>query len=72
MAVISIRLNKEEEKMVQYLADYFEEEKSTLIKHSLKELYEDLVDKEFINDYEQKEKRKKAKFINAEELRKNL
>ena len=67
MAVISVRLNGEEEKMVEYLSSYYDEEKSTLIKHSLKEMFEDLVDNEVINEFEKSEKKKKPVFINSKE-----
>lgn len=40
MAVISIRLNKEEERILKRLADYFHEDRSTLVKRSLFELQE--------------------------------
>jgi len=39
MAVISVRLNIEEEKIIDYLSSVYDEDKSTLIKHSLKEMY---------------------------------
>jgi predicted transcriptional regulator len=42
MAVISVRLNDEEEKMVSFLSAQFEKDKSSLIKYSLKEMYENL------------------------------
>ena len=63
MAVISVRLNSEEEKMLEYLADYYDEDKSSLIKHSLKDLYEDIVDMKVIEGFESKEKKKKPEFI---------
>jgi len=73
MGIISVRLNLEEEKMMNFLVDYFEEDKSELIKHSLRDLYEDLKDREMIEDFEKREKRgKKMVFINAETLRKRL
>ena len=65
MAVISVRLNGEEEKMVEYLSSYYEEEKSTLIKHSLKEMFEDLVDNEVIKNFEESEMKKKPVFIDS-------
>ena len=45
---------------------YYDEDKSTLIKHSLKEMYEDIVDKKIVEDYELKETKKKPHFINSE------
>ena len=68
MAVISLRLNQNEEKMVDYLSDYYEQDKSSLIKYSLKELYEDIVDKQIINDYETKEGKGKVKFVESGEI----
>ena len=56
MAVISLRLNRDEEEMVNFLSDYYEQDKSSLIKYSLKELYEDITDKQVITEYEAKEK----------------
>ena len=62
MAVISVRLNTEEEKIIDYLSSVYDEDKSTLIKHSLNEMYEDFIDKKIIDDYENMEKKKTPKF----------
>ena len=72
MAVISLRLNENEENMVNFLSDYFQFERSSLIKYSLNELYEDIIDKQVINEYEQKEKKGKTKFVNSDEIIKML
>ena len=72
MAVISVRLNTEEEKIIDYLSSVYDEDKSTLIKHSLKEMYEDIVDKKIIEDYEMKELKKKPRFISSEDIMKEL
>jgi len=56
MAVISLRLNQNEENMVKFLSKYYEQDKSSLIKYSLNELYEDIIDKGIITEYETKEK----------------
>ena len=72
MAVISLRLNKNEEDMVNFLSDYYEQDKSSLIKYSLKELYEDIIDKQIIDEYEAKEKTGKIKFVSADKILKNL
>jgi predicted transcriptional regulator len=72
MAVISVRLNTEEEKIIDYLSSVYDEDKSTLIKHSLKEMYEDIVDKKIIEDYEIKEQKRTPHFISSEEIMKNL
>jgi len=68
MAVISLRLNKNEENMVNFLSDYYEQDKSSLIKYSLKELYEDIIDRRIINQYEAKEKNGEITFIDSNEI----
>ncbi len=72
MAVISIRLNPEEEKMVSFLSNEYEKDKSSLIKYSLKEMYEDYIDKKGIEDFERKEKKGLIKFLSSEEILKSL
>jgi len=68
MAVISLRLNRDEEEMVNFLSDYYEQDKSSLIKYSLKELYEDITDKQVITEYEAREKNGEVKFIDSTEI----
>jgi predicted transcriptional regulator len=68
MAVVSIRLNKKEERVLDYLADYYHEDKSTLFKKSLFELYEDIQDIKLVKKYIKKAKKQKPEFITAEEL----
>jgi predicted transcriptional regulator len=72
MAVISLRLNQKEEKMVNYLSDHYQQDKSSLIKYSLKELYEDIIDKKTIGEYESLEETGKIKFIDSEEIIKKI
>jgi hypothetical protein len=72
MAVISVRLNKEEEKIIDYLSSVYSEDKSTLIKHSLNEMYEDFIDKKIIDTYELSEKKKKPKFVSANDILKEI
>jgi hypothetical protein len=68
MAVISLRLNRSEETMVDFLSDYYEQDKSSLIKYSLKELYEDIIDKKVVTEYETKEKNGEIKFVDSNEI----
>jgi hypothetical protein len=68
MAVISLRLNRNEESMVDFLSNYYEQDKSSLIKYSLKELYEDIIDKQIITEYETKEKNGEVKFVDSNEI----
>jgi hypothetical protein len=72
MAVISVRLNAEEEKMVSFLSSEFEKDKSSLIKFSLKEMYEDFVDNKIIDLYEAKEKKSDSTFLSVEEILKQI
>jgi predicted transcriptional regulator len=72
MAVISLRLNQNEEKMVNYLSDHYQQDKSSLIKYSLKELYEDIIDKKIIGEYENMEENGKIIFIDSEEIIKKI
>jgi hypothetical protein len=72
MAVISVRLNAEEEKMVSFLSNEFEKDKSSLIKLSLKEMYEDFVDNKIIDSYESREKKNKSIFLSAEDILKRI
>ena len=68
MGVISVRFNKDEEKILKKLSDHFHEDKSTLIKKSLVELYENVLDLNKITKFEAKEKRGKATFSSAEDI----
>ena len=71
MGVISVRFNKDEEKILKKLSDHFHEDKSTLIKKSLVELYENVMDLNEIKKFEAKEKRGKVSFSSAEEILKS-
>lgn len=66
MAVLSVRLNKDEEKILAFLADYFHEDKSSLLKKSMYELYEDVQDIKFFEDHIENKENKE--FISAEDL----
>lgn len=71
MGVISVRFNKDEEKILKKLSDHFHEDKSTLIKKSLFELYENVLDLNEINKFEAREKRGKVSFSLPEDILKN-
>ncbi len=72
MGVISVRLNNEEEKIIKFLSEAFDEEKSALIKHSLKDMYEDFVDRKIIEDFDMKSKKKEPKYISSDEILKEI
>lgn len=68
MAIVSVRLNDEEEKILEYLTEYLHEDKSTLLKKSMFELYEDIQDIRFIENYINDAKSSEKKFISGDEL----
>lgn len=68
MGVISVRLNSDEEKILKKLSDHFHEDKSTLIKKSLFDMYENVVDLNEIEKFEAKEKKGKISFSSAEDI----
>lgn len=63
MAVVSVRFNSKEEKILRTLKEYYNCDSSNLIKRSLLELYEEIHDREIIEKFEVKEDASKAKFI---------
>jgi hypothetical protein len=68
VGVISVRFNKDEEKILKKLSDHFHEDNSTLIKKSLFELYENVLDLNEIKKFETKEKKGKVSFSSAEDV----
>jgi hypothetical protein len=65
MAIISLKLNQQETEMVDFLSNYYERDKLSLIKYSLQELYEDIVDRELITHYEKREQEGDISFVSA-------
>ncbi len=72
MAVISIRLNKEEEKTINFLSSEYGQDKSTLVKKAIREMYKDYVDTHCIEEYEAKEKQDKTSFYSADDILSSL
>ncbi len=68
MGVVSVRFNKEEEKIIRKLSDHYHADKSALIKKSLYELYENMEDIDIIKKYEAKEKKGKVVFFTADKI----
>lgn len=54
MGVISVRLNTKEEKVIKKLVDYYDEDRSKLLKRSLFELYENIIDGKEIEKFEKR------------------
>ena len=72
MAVISIRLNESESRILKQLSEYYEEDNSTLVKKSIFELYENLIDLKQIAKFERNEKAGKIKFHSYENIIKQI
>jgi hypothetical protein len=68
MGIVSVRFNSEEERILEELTNYYQEDKSKLLKKLIVEMYEDLIDKNEITKFESREKGKKIKFRSANEI----
>lgn len=68
MAIISVRLSAEEEKMVSFLSRTYNKDKSSLLRYSLKEMYESLVDNGVVDRFEEKEAESAVSFMSAEDI----
>ena len=71
MAVISVRFNSREEKILEILKKHYECDSSSLVKKSLLDLYEEIKDVEIIEQYEVKEKISKSGFVKIEDILNN-
>jgi hypothetical protein len=72
MGVISIRFNQKEERILKELSEFYAEDRSKLVKKSIMELYETLIDCQAIERFEIKEQKGKAHFRSAEEIQEIL
>ncbi len=54
--------------MLAFLEKQFAKDKSSLIKYSLNELYENYIDNKLIEEFEAKEKETGPKFLGAKEI----
>lgn len=72
MGVISVRFNPCEEKVLKKLENYYDEDRSKLLKSSLMEMYENLVDRKEIEEFEIRENDKKIHFYSVEEILKDI
>ena len=61
-------MNKDEEKILRKLSEHFHEDKSALVKKSLFELYENILDLNDIKKFEAKEQKSKVAFFTAEDI----
>mgnify|MGYP001557856289 CR=1 FL=1 len=72
MAVISVRLNKHEEHILNSLSDVLSLDKSSVIKQSLVDRYEEIEDLKTIDVFEKREKSSKTKYYSSDEILKEL
>lgn len=68
MAIVSVRFNDKETKILKILKRYYNCDYSSLLKLSLWDLYEEIKDKEIIEEFEEKEKSSKANFVKIEDI----
>lgn len=68
MAVISVRFNPKEEKILKALKKYFNCDSSNLIKKSLLDLYEEIKDREIIEEFEVRESSSESDFVKVEDI----
>lgn len=68
MAIVTLRLSDDEEKILEMLVRYFDEDKSKILKDALWDKFEDLRDREIIEDYEARSKAGKVEFGSADAL----
>jgi hypothetical protein len=68
MAVISVRFNSKEEKILKTLKNYYNCDSSNLIKKSLLDLYEEIKDREIIEQFEIKDKTSKSEFVKIDDI----
>jgi len=71
VAVISVRFNSREEKILEILKKHYGCDSSSLVKKSLLDLYEEIKDIEIIEQYEVKEKISKSGFVKIEDILNN-
>lgn len=72
MSILSVRLSKKEEQILDSLTAYLNVDKSTIVKKSIQELYEDYMDRIEIEKFEKKEKLSKIEFLSSDDILKSL
>lgn len=72
MTTLTIRLNQEEEKIFNSVANLYGGKLSTAIKQLALEKIEDEYDMQLIKDFEEREERNEVNLISFDELKKEL
>lgn len=68
MALVTLRLNEQEEKILDLLVRHSGQDKSKVLKDALWDMFEDLRDRELIEDYESRSRAGKVEFATADDL----
>ena len=68
MAVVSVRFNTKEEKILKILKKYYHCDSSSLLKKTLWDLYEEIKDKDIVDEFENREKASKTKFVKIDDI----
>ena len=72
MGIITVRLNDKEEKILEHLQEFYDTDKSKILKEAMVEKFEDLRDREVIEGFEKKMDSGLVKFSNADNLLKKI
>ena len=72
MSILSVRLSKKEEQILSSLTSVLNLDRSTVVKHSIVELYEDYLDIIEIEKFEQKEQKGNVEFLSSDDILKSL
>jgi predicted DNA-binding protein len=68
MAIVTLRLNQEEEKILRLLVKHLDQDKSKILKEAMWDKFEELRDRELIEGYEKKSRTGKVRFESADDL----
>jgi len=69
MATKTVRLNDKYQIILEQLAKHYDCNTSTIIKKALQEMYEDMIDRELVEDFEKRRKEgKEEKYYTSEEM----
>jgi predicted DNA-binding protein len=72
MGIITVRLNDKEEKILEHLQEFYDTDKSKILKEAMVEKFEDLRDREVIENYEKKLKAGTVQFVSADSIFKKI
>jgi predicted DNA-binding protein len=68
MAIMTLRLSDQEERILELLVKHFDQDKSKILKEALWDMFEDLRDREIIEEFESRSRGGKVEFASADNL----